>query len=102
MSRTAWTAVFVASLAAFVALVIRVFSGPTPAGAPAGPVVVYCAAGLRVPVEAAAKAYGGDVQLQFGGSQTLLANAEMTTKGDLFIPAYDSYLTMARSKNLLA
>ncbi len=102
MSRNAWTFVFFASLAAFVALAIKVFTGPTPEAAPSGPLVVYCAAGLRLPVEAAAKAYGGDVQLQYGGSQTLLANAELTKKGDLFIPADDSYLAIARAKNLIA
>ena len=40
--------------------------------------VVYCAAGLKIPVEAVARdyelAYGVEVQLQFGGSNTLLAS----------------------------
>jgi len=98
MSRRGWTLAFAASLAAFIGLAIRIFSG-----APAtGPILVYCAAGLRQPVEAAVKAYPGEVQLQFGGSQTLLANIELSGKGDLFIPADDSYLGIARSKNLIA
>ncbi len=98
MSRRGWTVVFLASLTAFIGLAVRIFSG-VPAS---GPILVYCAAGLREPVEAAVKAYGGEVQLQYGGSQTLLASAELTGKGDLFIPADDSYLTIARSKNLIA
>lgn len=74
-------------------------------GAPVQPVVVYCAAGLKGPVEEAAKAYEAEfkvpVSLQFGGSQTLLANLEITKTGDLFIPADDSYLDMARQKKLV-
>ena len=101
MSRRAWTVVFLASLAAFVGLAIRILSSVPATPTSSGPILVYCAAGLRQPVEAAVKAYGGEVQLQFGGSQTLLANAELTKKGDLFIPADDSYLTIARTKNLI-
>src|SRR5262249_22502559 len=67
-----------------------------------GPILVYCAAGLRIPVEAAEKAYGGKVQLQYGGSNTLLSNAEVSGKGDLFIAADDSYLKLAREKGLAA
>jgi molybdenum ABC transporter molybdate-binding protein len=69
------------------------------------PLVVYCAAGLRVPVETIAKeyetAYGVPVQLQYGGSQTLLTNIEVSHRGDLYIPADDSYLKTARDKNLI-
>src|SRR5687767_2857277 len=58
--------------------------------------VVYCAAGLRVPVEAAAaeyeRAYGVRVQLQYGGSQTLLANLKLSKTGDLYLPAEDAYV----------
>lgn len=97
MNRRGWTIVFLVSLSAFIVLAVRIFSVPA-----SGPLLVYCAAGLRQPVEAAVKAYGGEIQLQFGGSQTLLANAELTGKGDLFIPADDSYLTIARSKKLVA
>jgi molybdenum ABC transporter molybdate-binding protein len=69
------------------------------------PLVVYCAAGLRAPVEAVAKeyeaAYGVPIQLQYGGSQTLLANVEVSRRGDLYIPADDSYIQAARSKQLI-
>ena len=72
---------------------------------PAEPLVVYCAAGLRAPVEAVAKeyeaAYGVPVQLQYGGSQTLLAGIEVSRRGDLYIPADESYLTTARDKGLI-
>jgi molybdenum ABC transporter molybdate-binding protein len=42
------------------------------------------------------------VQLQYGGSQTLLANLEVSKRGDLYLPADDSYLDLARQKNLIA
>jgi molybdate transport system substrate-binding protein len=72
----------------------------------AASLVVYCAAGLREPVEAAAKAYekefGTRIELSFGGSQTLLANIEVSQTGDVFIPADESYIEFARAKKLAA
>src|SRR5437588_12260181 len=56
--------------------------------APHESLLVYCAANLKVPVEEVArdyrKAYGIGIQLQFGGSQTQLTNAEISHRGDLF------------------
>jgi len=70
------------------------------------PLIVYCAAALKAPLEAIAKEYeqeyGIPVQLQFGASQTLLANAEVSRTGDLYLPADDTYLQLARDKRLLA
>jgi molybdate transport system substrate-binding protein len=70
------------------------------------PVLVYCAAGIKEPVEIAARQFeqatGVQVQLQFGGSQTLLANIEVSQRGDLYLPGDDSYVEQARKKNLLA
>jgi molybdenum ABC transporter molybdate-binding protein len=75
-------------------------------GTPTGePLIVYCAAGIKAPVEAVAreyeKAYGVRVQLQYGGSQTLLANMEVAGRGDLYIPGDDDYVRLARDKNLI-
>ena len=71
----------------------------------AEPLIVYCAAGLKAPVEAVAKdyqeKYGVPIQLQYGGSQTLLANIEISKQGDLYLPADDSYLDIARSRQLI-
>lgn len=68
--------------------------------------LVYCAAGLQPPVEESARAFeavsGVPVRLQYGGSQTLLANAEISRLGDLYIPADDDYLHLAREKGLIA
>lgn len=100
MNRPGRVAAFLLSLGVFIAIAVKLFRAPD---APAeGPILVYCAAGLRVPVEAAQLAYGGKVQLQYGGSNTLLANAQVSGKGDLFIAADDSYLKLAREKGLAA
>src|SRR5690349_12559168 len=72
----------------------------------ARPLVVFCAAGLKGPVEAVAREYqeqyGVEVQLQYGGSNTLLASLEVTDRADVYIPADDSYVATARDKGLIA
>ena len=70
------------------------------------PLVVYCAASQRVPVEAVARLYrqefGVQVEPQYGGSETLLTNIDVTKRGDLYLPADDSYLDSARTRGLVA
>jgi molybdate transport system substrate-binding protein len=72
----------------------------------ARPLLVYCAAGMKVPVEEVAREYereyGVPVQTQYGGSQTLLANIEVSDSGDLYLPADESYVRLARAKGLIA
>jgi len=67
------------------------------------PLLVYCAEALRVPMEATAKDYqreiGQQVYLDFGPSQALLAKLLLTKKGDLFLPADDSYIELAREQD---
>jgi molybdate transport system substrate-binding protein len=62
--------------------------------------MVFCAAGLKKPVEAAAEAYrkdfGVEVQLQFGGTGTLLSQIRVANQGDLFIAADDGAVADAR------
>ena len=74
-------------------------------GQPSAPLMLYCAAGLRAPIEQIAADYrretGVQVQLQFGGSNTLLSQIEIARTGDLFLAADDSYLDLAREKKLL-
>lgn len=76
------------------------------AGTLARPLLVYCAAGMKAPTEAIAKDYerrfGVPVQLQFGGSGTLLSNLRVSKQGDLFLAADDSFLDLARSNHLIA
>jgi molybdenum ABC transporter molybdate-binding protein len=68
-------------------------------------IVVFCAAGLKAPVEAVAweyqQQYGVEIHLQYGGSNTLLAVLEVSNRADLYLPADDSYVHLARDKSLL-
>lgn len=70
------------------------------------PLLVFCAAGIKPPVEAVAHEYeqtfGVRVQLQYGGSGTLLSNLRVADSGDLFLAADESYMKSAREFGLLA
>jgi len=65
---------------------------------------VYCAAGLKKPVEAIAAQYqkelGVEVSLQFGGTGTLLTQLRVANRGDLFIAADDGSLADAKKLNV--
>lgn len=62
--------------------------------------VIYCAAGAQRPMARIAQAYeqhyGVGVQLQYGGSGTLLGNLRLTDHADLFLAADRSYIARAR------
>lgn len=77
-----------------------------PLGKTANPLIVYCAASNKSVLEVIRKDYeretGRSIQIQYGPSQTLLASAEISKSGDLFLPADDSYLAIARDRQLLA
>lgn len=103
-------ALFLASVAAAVVLVLVLARKPAdPATVPGAPVqeplLVFCAAGLKPPVEAIAHEFeqseGLKVQLQYGGSQTLLANLAVSARGDLYLAAEDAYVQLARDKKLV-
>lgn len=68
--------------------------------------MIYCAAGLRPAIEPLLldfeKRYGLPVQVQYGGSGTLLSNLQVARSGDLFVAADASYMEAARAKNLVA
>lgn len=61
---------------------------------------VYCAAGLRKPMETIAEAYareyGTEIQFQFGGSGTLLSQIRASQRGDLYLAADDESIANAR------
>jgi molybdate transport system substrate-binding protein len=69
------------------------------------PLYVYCAEALRRPLEAVQKDYerdtGHEVDLHFGPSENILSSLEFTKKGDLFLPADDSYIELARERKLV-
>ena len=68
----------------------------------ASELVVYCAAGMRVPMEKVSKEYekkyGTKVRLQFAGSGTVLGNIEASQIGDIYLAADSSYLEIAKNK----
>jgi molybdate transport system substrate-binding protein len=70
------------------------------------PLIVYCAVSLQPPVEEIARLYeaevGVPVQVEYGGSQVLLARLELRRDGDVFIPADDDYLRIAEEKGLIS
>ena len=102
--------VVLGSLAAIAGLVVLLFwqtRAPRPAAALGQKaLLVFCAAGLKLPVEAVAReyeqAFGVQVQLQYGGSGTLLSNLRIADAGDLFLAADESYIKSARALGLLA
>jgi len=67
-------------------------------------VVVHVAAALRVPVEKAAaefeKIYSIKIELRFGPSEKLLSDLKLSKKGDLFLPADDSYVGLTSAAGL--
>ena len=69
------------------------------------PILVYCAAGMKPPVDVVAKKYeeeyGTPIRLQYGGSGTLLNNLRIAGKGDLYLAADETYIKMARDRGLV-
>lgn len=103
---SAWL-LFLVSAGALAALGIALYlmsdGGPAHTGRP---LLVYCAGGVREPMEAAAREYEETYRvpfrIEYGGSQTLLANIELRKQGDLYVPADDYYIQLARKKQLVA
>jgi molybdenum ABC transporter molybdate-binding protein len=104
------------SIAALVLLTINLWpSKPAPipvkirkgANVPAQtePLLIYCAAANKPVLDAIcqdyAKEFGVAPVIQPGPSQTLLASLEVTKIGDLYLPADDSFLDIAREKLLV-
>lgn len=75
-------------------------------GAEAETITVYCAAGLKIPVEAIAaqyeEEYGVEVRLEFGGTETLLNRLTIAKRGDLFIAADERAVESARNAKIVA
>ena len=71
----------------------------------AKPLVLYVAASNKNVIEAIRADYEKEFQIpleiQFGPSQTLLAQLAVTKTGDLYLPADDSYLKTARERELI-
>ncbi len=101
------------SLIVFAAFVVLLYLHATrsPAGGPSSggqggpPLLLYCAAGIKPPVLEAAQKYekdcGVQVQIQYGGSGTLLSNLQVARTGDLYLSADRSYQEIARQKEVV-
>ncbi|QDS88135.1 Putative binding protein precursor [Rosistilla ulvae] len=67
---------------------------------------IYCAASNQAVLEPIRHAYeqltGIAISVQYGPSQTLLAQSELTGRGDLYLPADESYLATASERGLVA
>lgn len=67
--------------------------------------LLYCAAGVKPVIEKVAKQYyeeyGIRVDLQYGGSGTLLSNIRVAKQGDLYLAADKSYIDEAEAFGLL-
>jgi molybdate transport system substrate-binding protein len=79
---------------------------PTDANGETVSLKLFCAAANRKPIEAICLAYekefGRHVDVQFGSSQSLLSSLAVSDSGDLFLPADDSYIEMAKQRDLVA
>jgi len=69
------------------------------------PLLVYCAESLRPTMTTAAenyqKEFGQRVEVRFGPSAAILTSLEVTGNGDLFLPADDSYIQTAITKEVV-
>lgn len=69
-------------------------------------VLFYCAASNRAVMEEIRTEYeketGRRVEIQYGPSQTLLSQIEVSKHGDLYLPADTSYLDIGREKGLIS
>ncbi|MDO6491770.1 MULTISPECIES: molybdate ABC transporter substrate-binding protein [unclassified Cellulophaga] len=66
---------------------------------------MYCAAAVKPALEEVAKVYyketGVQIDLQYGGSGTLLSNLRIAKQGDLYLSADASYMQQAIKYNLI-
>ena len=99
------TLILVTSLVA-VAVLILLLLPPRQRDVPRQTLLVYCAAGVKAPVEAIARAYekefGVAIQLQYGGSGTLLSNLRVAKAGDLFVAGDSGTLGLGHEQGVIA
>lgn len=88
-------------LAALVWAVSRDAAGPQQSSG----VTLYCAASNRAVMEEVRSDYeketGREISIQYGPSQALLSQLEIAKSGDLYLPADDSFLEIAKEKNII-
>lgn len=104
LSRAPSAAPYILGSLALLLALIWSLPGGRDENAGAGHLTLYCAVGLKPPVEAAAleyeERYGVHIDITYGGSGTLLGNLKLSHLGDLYLAADDSYSDMAREEGL--
>ncbi|MGF1483368.1 MAG: substrate-binding domain-containing protein [Opitutales bacterium] len=98
-----WAAFLLCAIA--LALTLAGCGGSNDSGA-TKTLTLFCAASVQPPVEALLSRYesefGVRVEVQYGGSGTLLSNLKIAKLGDLYLAADSSYTDIARNEGLLA
>jgi len=96
---------FLGSLAAFVLLVGGLSLAGSRERSDSPSLLVYCAASMAGAMAELAREYeqqhGTRIQLQLGGSGTLLSSVILSQQGDLFLPADATYVQRAAEKGLV-
>jgi molybdate transport system substrate-binding protein len=99
------SAIFILSLVALGVLVAVLAIDRKKHATAKKPLLVYCAAGIKKPMDQIARDYeketGVAVELQYGGSGLQLSNAKASHTGDLFVPADSSYIAMAQRDGIV-
>ena len=102
-----WTLFFI-SLAMGAVLVALVAWDPGAARRPKSDekLFMYCAAGLRIPVDQIAQQYsqessGREIEFDYGGSNTLLSQVQLRGAGDLYLSADESYIQLGIERGLV-
>lgn len=76
-----------------------------PANSTEAPLEFYCAEAMRLPMEAIVLEYEAEIKqqvyLNFGASEAILFQLEKGKKSDLFLPADESYVRLAKKKKLV-
>ncbi len=98
--------VFLALFVAVAAMVYQLAVTDSAASTKGGsPITMFCAASNQAVIEAIVADYKSEfdreVYINYGPSQGLLSQIEVSKTGDVFLPADDSYLKLAREKGLV-
>ena len=68
--------------------------------------LVYCGAGMRKPMDeiglAFQREYGVKIACNYGGSNTLLSQMELTKRGNIYMPGATYYIDIAREKGFIS
>lgn len=98
---------FIISILVFIALIVLLFweTKPISNTAEGDSIVFYCAAGMKVPIELVREAYEKEynvpVQIQYGGSGTLLSSIKIVKQGDLYLAADQTYIDIAKEEGFV-